>query len=94
MSRLHVRSVAKVLRPDRGAGKSWPAPTIGGVNNFRGHKKPSSGASGDDSQRLYLHKNKAVRGTWLERGALGAWGDPFLPKTRNACEIEALSRLF
>ena len=42
---------------DRGAGKRRPAPTIGGVNNFRGHKKPSSGASGDDFQRVYLHKN-------------------------------------
>ena len=50
------------------------------------------GGSGDDSQRLYLHKNEAPRGTWLERGAKRAWGDSFLPKTRNACKNKALSR--
>ena len=61
---LFVRSVANVLRPDRGAGKRRPAPTIGGVNSFRGHKKPSSRASGDDSKRIYLHKNEAAKETW------------------------------
>ena len=30
-------------------------------------KKTTSGASGDDSQRVYLHKNEAARGTWLGR---------------------------
>ena len=60
--------------------------SIGGVNNFRGHKKPSSRASGDDSKRIYLHKNQAARETWLERGSQGDFGDPFLPKTRNACK--------
>ena len=37
--RLHVRSVTKVLRPDRKARKRRPASNIGGVNNFRGLKK-------------------------------------------------------
>lgn len=44
--------------------------------------------------RVYLHKNKAGIRNGLESGASGAEQDPFLPKTRNVCEIEVLFRSF
>ena len=82
----------KCFTPNNEGVKQKPSSTIGGVNNFRGHKKPSSRASGDDSKRIYLHKNEATRETWLERGSQGDFGDPFLPKTRNAYKNKVLSR--